>query len=52
LPQEQNPRLIAAVQHTSVREIRIQLAPDIKTFGFGDKPDQQVQEAVHTFRLR
>ncbi|TAU45191.1 hypothetical protein ELI43_26850 (plasmid) [Rhizobium leguminosarum] len=45
-----DPRLIAALQRTSVREIRIELAPDVKTFGFGDKPDQQVQEAVRTLQ--
>ncbi|MGO6814596.1 hypothetical protein [Rhizobium leguminosarum] len=45
-----DPRLIAALQRTSVREIRIELAPDVKTFGFGDKPDQQLSEAVHTLQ--
>ncbi len=45
-----DPRLIAALQRTSVREIRVELAPDVKTFGFGDKADQQVPEAVRTLQ--
>lgn len=43
-----DPRLIAALQKTSVREIRIEMAPDIKTFGFPGKSDPQVAEAVRT----
>lgn len=47
-----DPRLIAALQQTSVREIRIETAPDVKMTGLftEGKPDPQLSLVVRTLK--
>ncbi|MFS8116158.1 hypothetical protein QD460_31030 [Rhizobium jaguaris] len=47
-----DPRLIAALQRTSVREVRVETAPDVKMTGLftEGKPDPQLSVVVRTLK--
>jgi hypothetical protein len=47
-----DPRLVAALQRTSVREIRIETVPDVRTAGFIDDKQavQQQADAIRTLK--